>query len=61
MDGCCHVDASVQVGGILGLLDPFPSLSREEISVNDIQERAASQPDNFPVKGGQEECVRISW
>lgn len=41
------MDVSVRVGGILGLPGPLPSLSREEISVNDIQEGAASQPDSF--------------
>lgn len=60
LEGCCHVDASVRVGGILGLPSPFPSLSREEISVNDIQDGAASQPDSFLVKGGRGDCVNIS-
>lgn len=42
------MDASVRVDGILGLPGPLPSLSREEISVNDIQEGDASQPGSFP-------------
>lgn len=60
MEGCYHEVASVRVGGILGLLGPFPSLSREEILGNDIQEGTASHPDNSPVKGGQEECEKMS-
>lgn len=55
------MDASVQVGGILGLSDPLPSLSREEISFNDIEGGNASQPDSFLVKEGQEGCVKMSW
>ena len=30
---------------------PLPSLSREEISVNDIQDGSASQPDTFNYQG----------
>ena len=60
LEGCCHADASVRAGGILGLPGPLPSLSREEISVNDIQEGDAWQPDSFLAKGGREECVNIS-
>lgn len=52
LEGCCHVDASERVGGILGLSDPLSSPSREEISVNDIREGAVAQPGSSPGKGG---------
>lgn len=39
------------VGGIQGLPGTLPSLTREEIAVNDIQEGVASQPDSFLEQG----------
>lgn len=58
MERCCHADASVRVGGILGHPGPFPSLSREKISVNDIHKAAASLPHIVPIKGRQIELYQ---
>lgn len=40
LERSCHIDASIRVGGILGLPGPLPFLSTEEISVNHIKERS---------------------